>query len=59
MNQNFKIIESGETKIGVATSPITGGTIIVIEDNVTRSWIDLSKEQLQKLKENLNKIENQ
>ena len=50
MNQNFKIIESESTKIGVGKSPMTGETLIVIEDNVTKTWISLSAEQVEKLK---------
>jgi len=50
MNSDFKIIDKNGTKIGVGKSPITGGTLVVIEDNVTKNWIDLDKFQVEELK---------
>ncbi len=54
MNQDFKIIESEGTKVGVGKSPFNGETLLVIEDNQTTAWISLSKEQVEKLKDYFN-----
>lgn len=53
MNQDFKIIQTDGTKIGVGKQPMTGDTLIVIEDYAAKTWISLSKGQVNKLIENL------
>lgn len=57
MNQNFKIVESNETQIGVGINPHTNDILIVIEDKVSKNWIALNGDQLQLLIGNLKEAE--
>lgn len=57
MNQDFKIIESNETQIGVGISQHSNDILIVIEDKVSRNWIELDLHKLQIFLSNLKEAE--